>query len=255
MIHANGLRKAGKRVLVLAGDGFCGWPTALHLSARGSKVGTVDSFLRRQRDHQLSIATLTPIRPLAGWRERAGIEIPLFCGDVTDYEFIAGAMRAFAPDAVIHFAEQRSAPFWMIDRRRTFLTQTNNVLGTLNVLFAIKEFAPDCHLVKLGTVGECGTPNIDIEEGFIEIEHNGRKDLLPFPKQPGSAFRRSPAIDPGGVPQVPRQRGPVHDSAARGLAQTIERCGGASATASACRPARGLTSPVRKPSQIDGVYV
>ncbi len=199
MIHANGTSKAGKRVLVLGGDGYCGWPTALHLSARGWKVGIVDSFLRRQWDHQLSIATLTPIRPLAErlavWRERTGIEIPLFCGDVTDYEFIAGAMRDFAPDSVIHFAEQRSAPFSMIDRRRAVLTQTNNVVGTLNVLFAIKEFAPDCHLVKLGTMGEYGTPNIDIEEGFIEIEHNGRKDLLPFPKQPGSFYHLSKVHD------------------------------------------------------------
>ena len=119
------------------------------------------------------------------------------------------------------------------------------MLGTLDVLFAIKEFAPDCHLVKLGTVGECGTPNIEIEEGFIEIEHNGRKDLLPFPSSPALLAEDLLQSMPGGVPQVPRQRGPVHDSAARGLAQTIERCGGAFATASACRPARGLTSPVQ----------
>ena len=96
---------------------------------------------------------------------------------------------------MVHFAEQRAAPYSMIDRKHAVFTQVNNVVGTLNLLFAIREFRPDCHLVKLGTMGEYGTPNIDIEEGYITIEHNGRKDVLPFPKQPGSFYHLSKVHD------------------------------------------------------------
>jgi UDP-sulfoquinovose synthase len=104
-------------------------------------------------------------------------------------------IRDFEPDAVVHFAEQRSAPYSMIDRKHAVFTQINNVEGTLNLLFALRELRPDCHLVKLGTMGEYGTPNIDIEEGYITIEHNGRKDVLPFPKQPGSFYHLSKVHD------------------------------------------------------------
>jgi UDP-sulfoquinovose synthase len=114
---------------------------------------------------------------------------------VNDYEFLSGVIESFQPDAVVHFAEQRSAPYSMIDRKHAVFTQVNNVVGTLNLLFALREFQPDCHLVKLGTMGEYGTPNIDIEEGYIRIEHNGRTDLLPYPKQPGSFYHLSKVHD------------------------------------------------------------
>jgi UDP-sulfoquinovose synthase len=119
----------------------------------------------------------------------------LFVGDVTDYDFLLGAIKQFEPEAIIHFAEQRSAPYSMIDRKHAVSTQVNNVVGTLNVLFAIREVQPDCHLIKLGTMGEYGTPNIDIEEGYIEIEHNGRREVVPFPKQPGSFYHLSKVHD------------------------------------------------------------
>jgi UDP-sulfoquinovose synthase len=187
------------RILVLGGDGYCGWPTALYLSRRGHDIGIADSFHRRSWDHELGAQTLTPIRPLTErlrtWQRHTGKEIESFVGDILDYDFLAGVMREFAPDAVVHFAEQRSAPYSMIDRQHAVFSQVNNVVGTLNVLFAIKEFQPDCHLVKLGTMGEYGTPNIDIEEGFIRIQHNGREDLLPFPKQPGSFYHLSKVHD------------------------------------------------------------
>jgi UDP-sulfoquinovose synthase len=124
-----------------------------------------------------------------------GSEIETRVGDILDYEFLAEVMQEFAPEAVVHFAEQRSAPYSMIDRQHAVFSQVNNVVGTLNLLFAIKEFQPDCHLVKLGTMGEYGTPNIDIEEGFIRIQHNGREDVLPFPKQPGSFYHLSKVHD------------------------------------------------------------
>jgi len=186
-------------ILVLGGDGYCGWATALYLSAKGHKVSAVDNFVRRQWDHELGAESLTPIRPLAerlrAWGNLTGKNIELFVGDVTDYDFLASAIEASEPDAVIHFAEQRSAPYSMIDRKHAVSTQVNNVVGTLNLLFALRELRPDCHLIKLGTMGEYGTPNIDIEEGYINIEHNGRKDVLPFPKQPPSFYHLSKVHD------------------------------------------------------------
>ncbi|MGA3212930.1 MAG: NAD-dependent epimerase/dehydratase family protein, partial [Terriglobales bacterium] len=166
---------------------------------KGHSVAIVDNFCRRQWDFELGVQTLTPIRPLADrlrvWQELTGNQIELCVGDVTDYDFLALVVKGFEPEAVVHFAEQRAAPYSMIDRKHAVFTQVNNVVGTLNLLFALQEFQPDCHLVKLGTMGEYGTPNIDIEEGYITIEHNGRKDLLPFPKQPGSFYHLSKVHD------------------------------------------------------------
>ncbi len=187
------------RICVLGGDGYCGWATALYLSKRGHQVAIIDNFLRRQWDHEVGAQTLTPIRPLAErlrvWRELTGRTIEFFCGDVTDHDFLYSTIDAFRPDTMVHFAEQRAAPYSMIDRKHAVFTQVNNVVGTLNVLFAIQELVPDCHLVKLGTMGEYGTPNIDIEEGYIRIQHNGRTDVLPFPKQPGSFYHLSKVHD------------------------------------------------------------
>jgi UDP-sulfoquinovose synthase len=187
------------RIAVLGGDGYCGWATALHLSARGHSVCIVDNFVRRLWDHELGVQTLTPIRPLPerlkAWEQLRGIKIEQFTGDITEYDFLSSMIQAFEPDAVVHFAEQRSAPYSMIDRKHAVFTQVNNVVGTMNLLFALREFRPDCHLVKLGTMGEYGTPNIAIEEGYITIEHEGRKDTLPFPKQPGSFYHLSKVHD------------------------------------------------------------
>jgi UDP-sulfoquinovose synthase len=187
------------RIAVLGGDGYCGWATALYLSNRGHSVAVVDNFIRRQWDHEVGAETLTPIRPLSErlrtWRELTGKVIDVFVGDVMDYDFLSGTVKEFNPEAVVHFAEQRAAPYSMIDRKHAVFTQVNNVVGTLNLLFALREFAPDSHLVKLGTMGEYGTPNIDIEEGYITIEHNGRKDVLPYPKQPGSFYHLSKVHD------------------------------------------------------------
>jgi UDP-sulfoquinovose synthase len=182
-------------IFVLGGDGYCGWATALYLSRKGHRVAIIDNFSRRQWDYELGVETLTPIRALPerlrAWKRISGNDIASFSGDVTDYDFISSAVRSFEPDAIVHFAEQRSAPYSMIDRKHAVFTQVNNVVGTLNLLFGLREFRPECHLVKLGTMGEYGTPNIDIEEGYIAIEHNGRKDVLPYPKQPGSFYHLS----------------------------------------------------------------
>ncbi|MFK0735494.1 MAG: NAD-dependent epimerase/dehydratase family protein [Gloeotrichia echinulata GP01] len=187
------------KVLVIGGDGYCGWATALYLSNRGYEVGILDSLVRRHWDNELGIGTLTPIasihQRLQRWYDLTGKSIELYVGDITNYEFLSQTLQQFQPNALVHFGEQRSAPFSMIDREHAVLTQVNNVVGTLNLLYAMREDFPDCHLVKLGTMGEYGTPNIDIEEGYITIEHNGRKDTLPYPKQPGSMYHLSKVHD------------------------------------------------------------
>jgi UDP-sulfoquinovose synthase len=187
------------KVLVIGGDGYCGWATALYLSNRGYEVGILDSLVRRHWDAQLQIETLTPIAPIQArlqrWKDLTGKHIDLYVGDINDYSFLEKTMLEFEPGAVVHFGEQRSAPFSMIDREHAVLTQANNVLGNLNLLYVLRDRFPDCQLVKLGTMGEYGTPNIDIEEGYITIEHNGRKDTLPYPKQPGSFYHLSKVHD------------------------------------------------------------
>jgi UDP-sulfoquinovose synthase len=186
-------------IAVFGGDGYCGWATALYLSGKGHSVAIIDNFARRQWDHELGVETLTPIRPLSErlkvWQQLTGNTIELFVGDVNDYDFVHSTIEDFEPDALVHFAEQRSAPYSMIDRKHAVFTQVNNVVGTLNLLFAIRELRPDCHLIKLGTMGEYGTPNIDIEEGYITIKHNGRRDVVPYPKQPGSFYHLSKVHD------------------------------------------------------------
>jgi NAD dependent epimerase/dehydratase family len=174
------------------GDGYLGWPQSIYLSSKGHDIAIFDNLSRRHFDLERGFNSLAPIEGIhervAAWHEISGQHIQVYTGDTLEYEALASVFQAFQPEAAVHFAEQRSAPYSMIDRQHAVYTQTNNVIGTLNVLYAIKEFAPHCHLVKLGTMGEYGTPNIDIEEGFIEIHHKGRTDTLPYPKQPGSFY-------------------------------------------------------------------
>ncbi len=187
------------RILILGGDGFCGWPTALYLSHKGHSVAILDNLIRREWDIELGANSLTPIAALNvradAWEKLSGRPLQIFIGDLQDYNFVSNAFQDFRPEAVVHFAEQRSAPYSMIDRSHAVFTQVNNVVGALNVLFAMREYTPDAHLIKLGTMGEYGTPNIDIEEGYLEIEHNGRKDVMPYPKQPGSFYHLSKVHD------------------------------------------------------------
>jgi UDP-sulfoquinovose synthase len=196
-------RRPQVRILVLGGDGYLGWPTALHLSRSGHDVGVVDNFVRRQYDHEMGVDSLVPVcnlrQRLRMWERVSGLVIDEFVGDLTDAPFVDRTLDRFEPDAVVHFAEQRSAPYSMIDRQHAVYTQYNNVVGTLNLLYAIAERDPSIHLVKLGTMGEYGTPNIDIEEGFIEITHKGRTDVLPYPKQAGSFYHLSKVHDSNNI--------------------------------------------------------
>jgi UDP-sulfoquinovose synthase len=187
------------RVLILGGDGYLGWPTAMRFSARGHEVSVVDNFSRRRWHEQQGTNSLTPIRTLEeriqAWREVSGSTIRSHVGAIEDWSFLEEVVVETRPEAIVHYGEQASAPYSMASREQAVETQFTNVIGTLNLLFAMREHVPEAHLVKLGTMGEYGTPNIDIEEGFIEIEHKGRKDTLPFPKMPGSLYHLSKVHD------------------------------------------------------------
>ncbi|GIU99490.1 MAG: NAD-dependent dehydratase [Actinomycetota bacterium] len=188
------------RILILGGDGYLGWATAMYLSRRGHEIHTVDNYLRRRMHEENGTDSLTPILEslparVRAWKEVTGLEIGVTEGDLTDWELVQRVFEEFQPEAIVHYGEMPSAPYSMIDRDHAVFTQTNNVVSTLNVLFAMAEITPEAHLVKLGTMGEYGTPNIDIEEGFIEIHHNGRSDVLPFPKMPGSFYHLSKVHD------------------------------------------------------------
>jgi UDP-sulfoquinovose synthase len=190
---------APMRILILGGDGYLGWPTALRFSARGHEVSVVDNFSRRRWHSEHGSASLTPIRDLeeriAAWHEVSGEQIRSYVGAVEDGDFLEEVVAETRPEAVVHYGQQASAPFSMVSRERAVETQHANVIGNLNLLFAMRDHVPDAHLVKLGTMGEYGQPNIDIEEGYIEIEHKGRRDTLPFPKLPGSLYHCSKVHD------------------------------------------------------------
>ena len=188
------------RILILGGDGYLGWPTAMRFSSLGHDVHVVDNYLRRSAHREAGTDSLTPIAAdlpgrVEAWQEVTGRTIGVTEGDLGDWETVEAVFRGFQPEAVVHYGEMPSAPYSMKDRRHAVFTQTNNVVGTLNVLWAIRDLAPDAHLVKLGTMGEYGTPNIDIEEGYLQIVHNGRTDYLPFPKLPGSMYHLSKVHD------------------------------------------------------------
>jgi UDP-sulfoquinovose synthase len=188
------------RILILGGDGYLGWPTAMRFSATGHAVHLVDNYLRRRAHRENGTDSLTPIGDdlgtrVAAWQAVTGKEIGFTEGDLCDPAVTEGVIGGFEPEAVIHYGEIPSAPYSMASRAHAVFTQYNNVVGTLNVLFAMRDAAPDAHLVKLGTMGEYGTPNIDIEEGFIEVSHKARSDILPFPKQPGSFYHASKVHD------------------------------------------------------------
>ena len=188
-----------QRILVLGGDGYLGWPTAMAFSRAGHRVAVVDNFAKRRWELEIGVRPLLPIPTLhervRAWREVTGLEIELDVGDLTDYAFVESVFASFRPDAVVHYGEQPSAPYSMIDVRTATYTQANNVVGNLNVLFAIRDITPEAHLVKLGTMGEYGTPNIDIEEGYLTVSHNGREHTFLYPKTPGSLYHLTKVHD------------------------------------------------------------
>jgi UDP-sulfoquinovose synthase len=199
------------KILVIGGDGYLGWPTAMYLADRGHEIAVVDNFQRRLWDHEIGASSLIPILPLQDrirvWNELGKPPITAHIGDITDWDFVERLFKRVEPEAIIHYGEHRSAPFSMLSRRHAVMTQVNNVVGTMNLLFAMRDLAPESHLVKLGTMGEYGTPNIDIEEGFLEVTHKGRTDLLPYPKQAASFYHLSKVHDSNNIMFVCRAWG------------------------------------------------
>ncbi len=187
------------RILVAGADGYLGWPMCMRLSQEGHEVLGVDSLIKRAWEHELGVKPLVPVPALTDradrWEKTSGRHIAVEVGDVCEDGFLDEVIARFRPEVLVDFAQQPSAPLSMMDEAHGVHTQVNNVVGTLRILYAIRRHAPTCHLVKLGTMGEYGTPNIDIEEGFLEVEHNGRTDRLPFPKQPGSIYHLSKVHD------------------------------------------------------------
>jgi len=180
------------RVLILGGDGYLGWPTAMHMTAKGHEVAVVDNYLRRRLSREEDAETLLETPNLHErtrlWNRKSGHSIGVFIGDLTCWDFAAEVFQKFIPKVIIHYAEQPSAPYSMLRRRAATLTLQNNLLTTANVIFAVREFAPDAHIIKLGTMGEYGTPEIDIEEGWIDIEHKGKRGRFLYPRQAGSLY-------------------------------------------------------------------
>ena len=191
------------RVFIIGIDGYLGWALAQHLAHIGFAVGGLDALLRREWVREVGGESAIPI---AGIHERRraferhfGYELPFWQGDILDYDFLQRCLADFAPDVIVHLGEMPSAPYSMIDQAHAAFTQQNNVIGSLNLLWAMRAVCPDAHLVKLGTMGEYGTPNIDIPEGFFEVEYRGRCDTLPFPRQAGSFYHWSKVHDSNNI--------------------------------------------------------
>ena len=187
------------RVMILGGDGYLGWPTAMNLSAYGHDVLVVDNYLRRNLMKSQNVIPLYPVPELdertALWNTDHDNRITFALGDLNEWDFIAGLFRDFEPETIVHYAEQPSAPFSMLNRESAMLTLQNNISVTANLIFAVWEFAPQAHIVKLGTMGEYGTPDIDIEEGWLDVEHNGRHQKFLYPRQAGSLYHTTKVMD------------------------------------------------------------
>jgi UDP-sulfoquinovose synthase len=187
------------RIMILGGDGYLGWPTVMAFRSAGHEVRALDNYFRRKIAAETHSEALTanPRLPerAAIFREKTGQTIEVAEGDCCDWDFLSEQFRDFAPDAVVHYAEQPSAPYSMMGYDQARATLSNNLTATLNVIWAVMRCAPQCHIIKLGTMGEYGTPNIDIEEGWIEIDHKGRRDKFLFPRQAGSLYHTTKVLD------------------------------------------------------------
>ena len=194
------------KVLVLGGDGFCGWPTALHLSARGWDVTIVDNLSRRNIDNELEVQSLTPIRPLgeriAAWRELTGRDIGFVNMTVgKEFDRLVALINDEAPDSIVHFAEQRAAPYSMKSARHKLYTVDNNINATHHILAAIVESGRDVHLAHLGTMGVYGygTAGLRIPEGYLKVtvqtDHGPAEQEILFPPNPGSIYHMTKTQD------------------------------------------------------------
>jgi UDP-sulfoquinovose synthase len=187
------------RVLITGVDGYLGWTLAIHLAARGHEVAGIDDYSRRRWVGEMGSQSAIPISPMAqrlsAYRQHLGQNLRFYKGDLADWSFVLNAYQSFRPEAIVYLGEMPSAPYSMIDVHKAVYTQTNNVMGTLVTLHAIHAAVPECHLVKLGTMGEYGTPGVDIPEGWFDLEFRGRKERMLFPRRAGSWYHQSKVHD------------------------------------------------------------
>jgi UDP-sulfoquinovose synthase len=197
--HIKGIDTPMPNILILGGDGYLGWPTAMNLTAAGHTVAVADNYLRRticlQEDCPPLFAVPTLQERADRWQALSGHQVAVHTGDLCDWDFISRLFEQVQPDAVVHYAEQPSAPYSMQNRQTASLTVKNNLDVTLNAIFAVKEYAPEAHIIKLGTMGEYGTPDIDIEEGWITVTHKGREQKFLYPRQAGSLYHTTKIMD------------------------------------------------------------
>ncbi len=190
------------KILIIGGDGYLGWPTALYLSKRNHQVYLIDNFSKRKIEIENGITPLQNLDSLEirvkNWNKKIRNKknkLKFFSGDILNQRFLNKILKISKPDHIVHYGEQPSAPYSMMGWQQANFTQKNNIMGNLNLLFAVKRICPDAHIVKLGTMGLYGTPNIDIEEGYINIKHKGRKDKMLYPMRPHSFYHLSKAAD------------------------------------------------------------
>ena len=187
------------KVMIMGMDGYLGWTLSMYMSGRGHDVCGVDNFSRREHVKEMGSQSATPIMTIgervAAYRKATGGELRFYEGDLVHPDFTDLVIAKEKPDAIVHLGEMPAAPYSMIDVHHCNYTQVNNLVGTNNILWAVKRRVPRCHLLKLGTMGEYGTPNVDIPEGSFEVEYRGRKDRMMFPRRPGSFYHLSKVHD------------------------------------------------------------
>ncbi|MDT7861382.1 MAG: UDP-sulfoquinovose synthase [Saccharolobus sp.] len=188
------------RVLILGIDGYLGWPLALRLGKRGHEVIGVDNLYTRNAVREVGSDSAFPLpepeERIAAAKKILDVNITFYRADVKDYEKLYDIIQKHKPDAIVHFAEQRSAPYSMIDVHHANYTFINNITSTINLIYAILKVDPTIHVLKMGTMGEYGTPNYDIlESAFVEVEIKGKKDKIPFPKWASSWYHWSKVYD------------------------------------------------------------
>jgi UDP-sulfoquinovose synthase len=187
------------RVFIAGVDGYLGWALAVFLGQRGHEVAGMDAYYRRDWVAEMGSQSATPIRRMTerlhAFHDAFGRSLDFRRGDLREYHHVLNLFRSFEPEAIVHLGEMPSAAYSMMDVQHAVFTQTNNIVTTLNILHAMREACPEAHLVKLGTMGEYGTPNVDIPEGFFTVEYRGRTATLPFPRQAGSWYHQSKVHD------------------------------------------------------------
>jgi len=191
------------KILIAGCDGYLGFALAQHLGVQGHEVSGIDNFHRRAWVAEMDSHTAIPIENMAvrlqALSEVHGVDVDFHVGDLTSYMFVKRAIERTKPDCIVHLGEQPSAPFSMKSPWHSTFTHNNNLNGTLNLLYAMRDHAPKAHLLKLGTMGEYGTPDCDIPEGFFEVNYRGRTVSLPFPKQANSWYHQTKVHDTNNI--------------------------------------------------------